>query len=119
MRNRNPAVEILLVGDRNPLLGAVAVALARRGIDSRVVSEGTALSEALADSVPDAVLFDHASPKDLCLDPRRHGYCGLVLLLTDDVDPTPTLEFLRTQRMLRKPFSLASLYEQVALLAVG
>ena len=116
---RRCKLKLLLVGEYGPFLQTLLVALARRGFITTLAGDRNTMKEALGDSNPDAVVFDHTRPSDLfVLNPRRSGFDGPLLLLTDDLNPTPAQE-LRALLVLRKPFKLASLYEQITLLTQG
>jgi len=79
---------LLLVGEYGPFLQTLLIALARRGFIATLIGDRNAMKEALDDSSPDAVVFNHTRPSDLLvLNPRGSGFDGPLLLLTDDLNP--------------------------------
>ena len=81
-------MELLLVGEYGPFLQILLVALVRRGLAAKLAGDRNAMKEALEDSYPDAVVFDHVGQWDLdVLNPRYSGFDGPLLLLTDDPNP--------------------------------
>ena len=109
-------MKLLLVGEYGALLQTLSVAVARRGFTTAAVGDRYALRDALKDPPPDAVIFDHTGRWELIeLNPRGSGFHGPLLLLTDELS-SAAAEELRALLVLRKPFRLASLYEQITLL---
>jgi DNA-binding response OmpR family regulator len=108
-------VDLLLIGENAAFLRTLRAALARRGVASRDVHTRDALIRALGESTPDAALFDLVRALDaLALNPRAQGFAGPLLLLADDPNLALAGRFLPAVHVLRKPFKLADLYEEVA-----
>ena len=106
-------IKALLVGERKTLLEILSVALCRKGATTCLAHESGELRDGLSRQEPNVVIFDHSSPLDLFdLNPRMLGFQGPILLLTDE--PTQLgQDILATGHVMRKPFSLKAILEEI------
>jgi hypothetical protein len=112
MEGKSEIRAVLLVGEIDSYLGAVAMFLSRRDVPARLVCNKAELEASLSELEPHLVIFDHIQPTDLYeLNPRQFGFEGPVLILTDDPNPKTALEVLETVHFLQKPTLLTAIWQ--------
>ena len=101
---------ILLVGSALPLLNALANIFTVRGSDVCVSTDATEARNALAEFVPQLVVWDAESGDDT-LDPSALGFQGPILVLAQHL--SAKRNDVTGRKLLRKPFSTDDLIAAV------
>ena len=104
------ATHVLLVESDSSLRTSLAQSLEKNGFDVSITANLGEANKALAERRPDAVIMDYhlsdSSCEELLEDLRRHHGDTVVLIMTDDPDPSLSIDLLRrgADSYVRKPF---------------